>query len=434
MTRFAFDHPDDAIAALASPLNPVSHEKHCRHLLGRVLAGTIVSDRDSPAADVSAMDGYAVSQTVTGETNERVNELSRGGDIPVTAESVPGSPPPDFSPSGVIRIFTGAMIPAGCERVIQREHTIENTVSDSFPQDTLPQSLSPLGTIRWRDEARQTTTGANIRRRGENLAAGEPALLPGVVIAAPQFAAIANFGIDVAPVYRMVNVAIITTGDELGGLDERATDTLPPWKIRNSNAHALRSLFASRPYVAPPTMLHAPDDPDRLREILADAINAHDIVLLTGGVSMGDHDYVPQIVTQLGAKTVFHKLPLRPGKPILGAVYQHTLDHSAKPILGLPGNPVSATMGALRFAMPLVDKLAGISRWQPAPPVVTLADTGGKTLPLHWMRAVRLTAVGRAELVIGKGSGDLVSLAHSDGFIEMPPHANAPGPWPFYAW
>ncbi|TWU16481.1 molybdopterin molybdotransferase MoeA [Allorhodopirellula heiligendammensis] len=424
MTPYRFDCLDDAIAALAEPLMPVEVESQCRECVGRVLAEPIQADRDHPAADVSAMDGYAVAHRDGGT----LSDLFRTDEIPVTAESVPGSPPPTFSADGVIRIFTGGIVPSGCDRVIQREHTIEKS----------PMPSLPLGAIQWRAEASGSTEGANIRRQGENLTVGAQALAAGIVIDSPQAAAMASFGVTMTSVHRRVRVAIITTGDELSGGPhveaEVPSGPLPAWKIRNSNAPALAALLARRRYLDQPTLLHAGDDPAQLRQTLAHAIRGHDMVLLTGGVSMGDHDYVPEVVRQLGAETVFHKLPLRPGKPILGAIHAESPGDVATPIIGLPGNPVSATMGAVRFALPLIDKLAGLTRWQCAPPSVELDDVGQKTLPLIWLRAVRMTRPGRAELVIGKGSGDLVSLAASDGFIEMPPGANHSGPWPFFGW
>lgn len=435
MNEYAFDRIDDAVASLAGSLGPVEVEHSCREIWGRVLAVPILADRDHPAADVSAMDGYAVAFPAPGAASD----LDWDEDTPVTAESIPGSPPPVFATSGVIRIFTGGIVPAGCDRVIQREHTIENA----------PSSAYPLGSIQWRAEARRQLPGTNIRWQGENLTAGSQALPAGVLIGGPQMAALASFGVLATSVHRLVRVAIITTGDELSGENfsgaERASESsgvatglasgpLPAWKIRNSNAPAIAAILASRPYVDVPTCLHAADNPDQLREVLSAAISGHDIVLLTGGVSMGDHDYVPRVVSQVGAETVFHKLPLRPGKPILGAIHRHPIDCTATPILGLPGNPVSATMGAVRFALPVIDRLAGLTRWQSTPAAVTLEHVGLKTLPMIWLRAVRLTAAGRAELVVGKGSGDLVSLAGSDGFIEMPPDANHAGPWPFFAW
>lgn len=416
MSDYAFDHPDDAIAAIGERVLPVGVELGCEDLIGRVLAEPVFADRDSPAADVSAMDGYAIYP----------GQLTPTDKLSVIAECVPGSPPPSLTElnncdGGVIRIFTGAVIPRGCDRVIQREQTIESPTEGG------------LGTIVWTDKARTSQPGQNIRRQGENLCEGETALTAGTFVRAPHIAALTNFGVQNAIVYNLVRVAIITTGDELAD-EATASGPLPPWQIRNSNSLTLASLIDACPYTVIPTLANGPDAPVKLRAIIEEAIATHDIVLLTGGVSMGDHDYVPSVLESIGAETIFHKLPLRPGKPILGAVHRATADAACTPILGLPGNPVSATMGAVRFAMPLIAKLAGITDWKPSPPSVRLTEIGDKTLPLHWMRAVRMTGPGEAELVIGKGSGDLVSLAQSDGFIEMPADANDLGPWPFFAW
>lgn len=178
--------------------------------------------------------------------------------------------------------------------------------------------------------------------------------------------------------------------------------------------------------------MHAIDEPVALLTAVQHAIVKHDVVLMTGGVSMGDYDYVPRILREAGAEIVFHKLPLRPGKPILGAVHQ--TESKSTLILGLPGNPVSATMGARRFAMPLIRKLAGMANWEEFPPQVMLEDVSEKTLPLYWLRGVRMTQPGLAALVLGKGSGDVATLARTDGFIEMPPSADHAGPWPYFAW
>lgn len=420
MTTHAFDHPDAAIAAIADRLLPVLVEIGCDDLVGRVLAENIVADRDSPAGDVSAMDGYAI----------REDQLQLTGELPVIAECVPGSPPPkratlSSGADGVIRIFTGAIVPDDCDRVIQREFTVEKVGNpESNPAE--------LGRIVWTKKAIQSRSGENIRRRGENIRGGEVAIPVGTFVRSPQAAALANFGIDKALVYGLVRVAIITTGDEL--VTTGSAEPLPPWRIRNSNSMALAAIIDACPYTVIPTLAHGPDDPSKLRVVIQDAIADHDIVLLTGGVSMGDHDYVPGVLASIGAETIFHKLPLRPGKPILGAVYQSGPEAPVKPILGLPGNPVSATMGTVRFALPLIAKLAGVKDWNLLPPSVRLTVVGEKTLPLHWMRAVKMVAPGVAELVIGKGSGDLVSLAQSDGFIEMPAGADDIGPWPFFAW
>ena len=144
---------------------------------------------------------------------------------------------------------------------------------------------------------------------------------------------------------------------------------------------------------------------------------------------MGDYDHVPEVIQQVGGNVVFHGLPIRPGKPILGAATDN-----GKLILGLPGNPVSATIGCHRFCIPLLAKMSGNQDWLPSRPVVRLNHAGEKTIPLHWMRLVRLCEAGTAEPVISRGSGDLVSLGQSTGYVELPAMASGEGPWPYHAW
>jgi molybdopterin molybdotransferase len=174
---------------------------------------------------------------------------------------------------------------------------------------------------------------------------------------------------------------------------------------------------------------HCRDDRDVLTRLLRSRLQESDAILLTGGVSMGDYDYVPEVLGEIGGEVVFHGLPIRPGKPILGAATSE-----GKLLLGLPGNPVSATVGCRRMAIPLLAKLAGMNRWLPARPTVRLKEPDNKQIPLWWFRLVRMVDTGVAELVESLGSGDLVSLGTSCGFVELPPNSSGEGPWPYTAW
>lgn len=411
-----FQNPDAAIEALAERLFVVSPESSVE-VAGRVLAQDLVTDRDSPAANVSAMDGYAI----------RMSELCEDVDIPVRGIALPGAAPPDIVDGCVAQIFTGAVVPKNADAVVQREHAVESE-----------------GSIRFLPVAMKATLGTNIRAAGENIRGGEVFLKSGVCITAPRSAAMVNFGIESASVFQKVRVAIVTTGDEVVGgdtdpmfgrgkaepqRDPPTSQSLSTWQIRNSNRFALQSLFSEPDWLATPTWIHVSDQRDLLASRLREMVAHHDAVILTGGVSAGDHDYVPDVVREIGGEVIFHKLPVRPGKPILGAVMPE-----GKLILGLPGNPVSATMGGRRFAMPLLSKMSGQNDWRDQVPCVRIENAGGKTLPLYWMRGVRLTDRGSAVPVIGKGSGDLVTLAQTDGFIEMPPGASGEGPWPYWSW
>ena len=149
---------------------------------------------------------------------------------------------------------------------------------------------------------------------------------------------------------------------------------------------------------------------------------------------MGDRDYVPAAVAQAGCTIVFHRLPIRPGRPILGA-----LGPRGQAVLGLPGNPVSVLVTARRLGMIVLRRLGGLRDIDPPAPTVTLtaaaAELLGETpLRLWSYRPVQLASADRAELVIARSSGDFVAAARSDGFIEVAPGGVGRGPWPFYAW
>ena len=142
---------------------------------------------------------------------------------------------------------------------------------------------------------------------------------------------------------------------------------------------------------------------------------------------MGDTDYVPAAISSIGGEVVFHRLPIRPGKPILGAHLGSTL------ILGLPGNPVSVAVTARVFGVPLLGKLAGLTS-PPVQPLVHLSSADDKQLPLTWYRLIEVDSAGRTQLVTSQGSGDLVSLARSAGFVTVAAGQSGPGPWPLTLW
>jgi molybdopterin biosynthesis enzyme len=187
------------------------------------------------------------------------------------------------------------------------------------------------------------------------------------------------------------------------------------------------ALRAPRPHLDAASPRRGADDPDALAATARELLDRADLLLLTGGVSMGERDFVPGVLRSLGARVLFHKVPQRPGKPILAARLP-----DGRTILALPGNPVSVLVTARRFAIPLLDRLAGRPHEQP--PYVAIERPDDARLDLWWHRIARHRAPGVADLIPGKGSGDIVAAARADGFVEVPPHQGGPGPWPFYTW
>ncbi|MEQ1829751.1 MAG: molybdopterin molybdotransferase MoeA [Pirellula sp.] len=363
---------------------------------GRVLAQDVVAFRDSPAIDVSAMDGYAI----------RIDDLD-GNVFPICGTATAGSSPIDLADRSAVRVFTGGPVPAQSQCVVRREDCSE---SESYVSiDLSKESLSP---------------GMNIRRRGENARAGDTLVPSGSVLSPCKFAGAITFS-EAADfqVYRKVRIGIINTGDELIEIGQ----PLKPWQIRDSNGPFLEAMLAGHRWVLC-HRLKVKDHPDATLEAVVQCLEQCDAILLTGGVSMGDTDYVPDAIRHAGCRVVFHRIPIRPGRPMLGAV-----GPQGQLVLGLPGNPVSVAVTFRRYGLELLKHMAGVSQAE-APPVLPLDGGDSKSLDLIWFRLVKQTAQGQLALVATQGSGDVASLAESDGFVEVSPNARSVGSWPFYAW
>lgn len=390
------ESPEAAIRAMGERARRMeSEEVAIEDALGRVLAESVVADRPSPAADVSAMDGFAI----------RIADVGRP--LPVEREIRIGTDPGDLAPGSAARIVTGAAIPRGADAVVKVE---DAEVSDD--RVSIPAKV-----------ARALKPWTHIRRKGENLKEGEEAIAAGSMITPAVVGAMATFGVQSAPVRRRVRVVVIVTGDELKSPSEDVTD----YELRDSNGPAVSAVLASRPWIEVVGQARVGDDREMIRTALQRALERADVVVMTGGVSMGTRDYIPEIVPEVGGEIVFHKIPQRPGKPMLGAAM---LD--GRLIFGLPGNPVSTLVTGRRIVVPVMAAMAGL---EPSPPVtVTIADDDGATLDLWWHRLVRIVGPGRASLVAAKGSGDIPKAACSDGFVEIPIGAGGPGPWPMFFW
>jgi len=391
--------PDTTVLAWAQRIKPVSTEPVAlADAAGRVLAEAISADRDSPAHDVSAMDGYAV----------RLSDFDDAGRLAVAGEVTTGSAPPPLPPGQALRIFTGGCVPAGTELVIKREDVAET-----------------LELIELQADRAAFRPGLHIRRRGENCKQGDTLVEPGVQLTPAVIGVAAGFGATTLPVYRKVRVGVLTTGDEL--LPPEATPE--PWQIRDSNGPTLRAMLAGVPWIELTDIVHGQDDPDALTRQVQTLLTRCDALVTTGGVSMGDHDYIPAVVQNVGGEVAFHKLPVRPGKPMLGGV-----GPDGQAIIALPGNPVSAMATLRRFGLAALRRCAGFTEPLPAPASVIVTNDDAKSLGLWWYRLVRRTGGGDAELIASMGSGDYASVAQSDGLVEVPPGTIGPGPRCYYPW
>jgi len=396
---------------LESRLRVVEHERiEVSQATGRILARPILNFRDSPALDISAMDGYAFRYSELEKRLPRTNsdQAQAGGDcFEVTGVAAAGARRLVLGPDTAIRIFTGGVVPQGADVVIPRERCREecDRVWVTISLDQIPH-------------------GWNIRRQGENAKQDEVGLQAGCCIDGPRMSSIVSMNreaqIDVS---RKVRVTIINTGDELMGMDS----PIEPWQIRDSNGPLLESMLRACPWIEW-NRVSARDDLSQIQTRLKEALDVSDAVLLTGGVSMGDTDHVPAAVRHCGAEVIFHRLAIRPGAPVLGAV-----GSEGQLIMGLPGNPVSVAVTFRRLGLELLDRMArrvsGRRKWK-----LQVAGSDSKTLGLVWYRLVQIQADGTALLLANQGSGDIRSLGLSDGFIEVPPGSLSQGMFAFYDW
>lgn len=389
--------PDEAVHALCARILPLETERVAwRAAAGRVLAEPITLDRDSPACDVSAMDGYAV----------RLADAAPGA-LDVRFEVEPGVCADPMPAGSAVRVFTGAMIPDGAEAVVPREQ-----VEETPERIRVPRGL-------------RVERGQHIRRRAENGRAGDAVCEPGAALTPARLAAAASCGAASVLVRARVRVGVLVTGDEALAPE----DAPAPWQLRDGNGAALTALLANIAWIDPLPARRVGDDPGAIRDAAAALLDECDALLLTGGVSAGDYDHVPAVLRGLGFETVFHKVAIRPGKPVLGAVDAH-----GQPALGLPGNPVSVMVTARLFAAAALRARAGLRNSDNRAVLVDVDGDAHAPPSLRWFPPVRLRADARAELVRGKGSGDWVSAAGADGFVEVPPGEDARGLRLFRAW
>jgi len=402
LAGFAFASPHEALQAIIDQTQPVDEvQLPMPQAFGRVLSQTIRADRDSPPHDVSAMDGYAV----------REQAIHANATLDIVGESCIGHAPPPMPARGCLKISTGACVPEGCDGIIPREHVAE-----------LP------GQIHLQDD-RLFIPGQHIRRRGENTLQGASVVPAGFDINAPIASALAAFGCEHVAVFRAVRVAIITSGNELLPVHAKPQ----PWQIRDSNTATLRAGLANQSWIDVVDVHQIEDQRERIAAALKNAATQADLIITTGGASIGDHDYLKPALLDLGGRVIYHKLPIRPGKPTLGGLVPDPgVQEREVPILALPGNPVAVAVALPLFVGPLIRSLAGFQQPSPKLQHVTLINPPAKKLGLWRYLPARLCNTAEAEALDTRGSGDLAGAALADGYVQIPPDAKGPGPWVFY--
>ena len=374
---------EDAIAAILKRVPAATGEPVAlAAVAGRVLFAPVVAQHDQPPFNASAMDGYAV----------RARDIIPGHALQVIGMAQAGAGfTGSVGPGQAVRIFTGAPVPNGADAVIMQE---EASVDDEM--------------VRF---SSQPQPGRSVRAKGNDFATGQELVESGARLTPMQLAVAAAANAPALTVAKRPRISLLATGDEL----ELPGTALGPDKIIASNSFGLAPLLA--PYAETVTDHGiARDDRAQLRATLeAIFAAAPDVLITTGGASVGDHDFVQEILLELGVTLDFWKINMRPGKPLMFGTRGKTL------VFGLPGNPVSAMVTAICFIKPALRAWLGYA--EPAPWRLPLAGpTPPNTARRHFMRAQLVqTSTGPGVLPISQtDSGHTASMAHADMLIVQP--------------
>ena len=386
-------HALEAILAHATPLP--ARSLPLDECAGKILRESLCADRPFPPFDRVSMDGVAVcSAAFTGSA--LVEGLCPAG-TPRKAL---------IYRANALEVMTGAVLPEGCDTVIPVEWIRREGDRIVLSDD---QALQP---------------GQFVHRAGSDLPAGAPILHPGVRLLAPQIAVAATLGKTRIEVSTRPRVQIVTTGDEIVPVFASPL----PHQIRSSNSHALATSLVLAGFDQP-ELRQLDDERTVLETGLNTALAGADVLLITGGVSAGAFDFVPEALARAGAETVFHKVAQRPGKPLLfarGPVGQL--------VFGLPGNPLSCLVCLHRYVLPALFRLMGAGL-RSAPVAVRLGAGFSCDNQLTLFKLASIEQ-GIATPLTASGSGDLVTPARSDGFVELPSSCGAAeGSWfTFHSW
>jgi molybdopterin molybdotransferase len=370
---------------------------------GAVLREHIYAERDQPPYDRVAMDGVALDSHAVnaGSRSFRIQATQAAGDAPLTLSA----------PADCIEVMTGAVLPLGCDSVVPIEQL---EVGDGKAALAMDARVAP-----WQ----------NVHRRGSDTRQGTLLLRAGQRLRAPEIAIAASAGMARIRVASQPMLAVISTGNEL----VEPGEPVLAHQVRRSNAYAIVVALREHGFqrVADD---HIRDDVHELRERLHFHLETHDVLVLSGGVSMGRFDLVPQVLGELGVRTIFHKVAQRPGKPLWFGVAP-----SGAAVFGLPGNPVSTLVCLARYVLPALRGSLGQSP-EPAPRTALGAPVA-VTPPLTHFLPVRLEQDdwGRDWAVPAptNGSGDFTALSGTDGFVELPPGPNTYAKGfvtPLYRW
>ncbi|HPF26474.1 MAG TPA: molybdopterin molybdotransferase MoeA [Steroidobacteraceae bacterium] len=354
--------------------------------VGAILRENIYAERDAPPFDRVAMDGIALraASVARGVREFAVQGMQAAGAAPLTLES----------DSNCIEIMTGAMLPQGCDAVV------------------------PIEQISMSNGAAQLQANArvdaylNVHRRGSDSRQGALLLASGARLAAPDIAVAASAGMARVRVSAQPAIVVISTGDEL----VEPGEAIRPYQVRRSNVYGVVAALKARGFTRVADD-HVQDDAAAIEARLKQHLATHDTVILSGGVSMGKLDLIPQVLQRLGVRQIFHKIAQRPGKPMWFGVAP-----SGTTVFALPGNPVSTLVCLARYVVPALDRAMAVAAKAPERLALGKAVTVNHSLTFFLPVKLQTDEWGRtwANPSPTNGSGDFTALAGTEGFVELP--------------
>ncbi len=377
-----FDQAQTLLANAAAPLTR-REDVSPNQANGRVLAAPLVATLDLPPADNSAMDGYAI----------RLADWHAGQALPIQQRCFAGDVPEPLKAGFATRLFTGSLIPEGADTVVIQEDTQE-----ADGQVLILQTPN---------------LGQHVRKRGEDTRSGNTLLAAGVQLRAAHIALMASQGLSTVPVYAQLRIGILTTGDELVVPGSPRAQQ----QIFNSNGPMLAAMVADMGALAV-HVLHARDNEADLLQAFNTLLSECDLVLSVGGVSVGERDLVKPVLESLGGELALWKVRMKPGKPVALA------NIGGKPVVCLPGNPVSAYAVFAMLVTPLIRRMQG--KTELFPPISQLplrTERPREDSREEFLRVQsQVTEDGSRELVpyVHQGSGVISSMPWASGLARLP--------------
>ncbi|MBB6109604.1 molybdopterin molybdochelatase [Mucilaginibacter lappiensis] len=352
--------------------------------VGRVLAEAIKADRDLPPFNRVTMDGIAVNyqSIVSGILSFNIKATQAAGDEPVAISH----------PEECIEIMTGAVLPVSVDTVIRYED-VEIT--------------SGLALVKVQDIKK----GQNLHLQGVDKKEGDVLASIGQMVTPAIIGLAASVGKTHLLVKKLPRVVIISSGDELVEVDQ----TPAPYQIRKSNGYTIKAVLQKQGLQS--DMIHIPDDPEITRQQIQHCLQNYDVLLLSGGISMGKFDYIPQALEDSAVKKIFHKVAQRPGKPFWFGVHAN-----GNLVFAFPGNPVATFMCLYKYFLNWLRATLGTTEQSPV--YAVLAKDFQFQPPLQYFLQVKLQSNPHGQLMAwpieGNGSGDFANLADTDAFLELP--------------